>query len=232
MQIIGLTGGIGTGKSTVCRILKEIDPEIIIIDADVLSHEAVRPGNLPHFLLKWFILPKECFDLTSGELIRSRLAGMIFAPTSKARALKKLVEHCIHPWVIYKMILGILWYWLSGRVRIILDVPLLFEAKLQWMCTKTVLIDLSDSEVQIKRILKRNPEMSETEAKNRIAAQFPMEKKRKLADCIINNDGNIANLKKQLVKEFKKPDPLKHIIFILVLPIVLMLTVSILIINK
>ena len=203
MQVIGLTGGIGTGKSTACKLLKEIDPQIIIIDADVLSHEATQKGKLPYFILKYLVLPRDCFDPVSGELIRSRLAEMIFAQSNKSALLKKIVERCIHPWVIYKMILSIIWNWIKAEDRIILDIPLLFEAKLQWMCGKTVLIDTSNSEVQLKRILQRNPQMNEEQARNRMAAQFPMEKKRKMADVIIKNDGDVDELQILLEREFK-----------------------------
>lgn len=207
MQIIGLTGGIGTGKSTACKILKEIDPEIIIIDADALSHEATKPGSLPFILLKYFILPKDCFNSETGELIRSRLAELIFSPNEKSRALKKIVERCIHPWIIWKMCIGIIWYWLRGEGRIVLDIPLLFEARLQWMCTRTVLIDTTDPQMQLERILLRNPQMSEEDAKNRIASQFQMEKKRKLADRVIKNDGSLKRLKGALESEFKFKKP-------------------------
>lgn len=227
MQIIGLTGGIGTGKSTTCKLLNEIEPEIIIIDADVLSHEATKPGRIPFLILKYFILPKDCFNSESGELIRSRLAELIFSPDKKGRALKKIVERCIHPWIIWKICLGIIWYWLKGESRIILDIPLLFEAKLQWMCTRTVLIDTTNPEIQLQRILNRNTQMSEEEAKNRIAAQFPMEKKRKLADRVINNDGDLVELKKSLALEFKKPDPFYQRLKYLYIPILFSVTVII-----
>lgn len=219
MQIIGLTGGIGTGKSTTCKLLKEIEPEIVIIDADVLSHEATKPGKVPFLLLKYLVLPRDCFEPETGELIRSRLAELIFAPNKKARALKKIVERCIHPWIIWRMCLAIIWYWLSGEGRIVLDIPLLFEAKLQWMCTRTVLIDTSDPRIQLERILKRNPKMTEDEAKNRIASQFSMEKKRKLADRVIKNDKGLEELRKALQLEFKKPDNVIQRIKYLYLPI-------------
>lgn len=203
MKVIGLTGGIGTGKSTFCKLLKEIDPQIIIIDADNLSHEATMKGKFPYFLLRSLILPRDCFDPLTKELIRSRLAELIFAPTRRAKLLKKIVERCIHPWVIYRIIIAILWNWIKGEDRIILDIPLLFETNLHWICMKSVLIDTSDPETQIKRILGRNPEMSEEQARNRIAAQFPMEKKRKMATLIIKNDGNISDLRQSLETEFK-----------------------------
>lgn len=207
MKVIGLTGGIGTGKSTACKLLKEIYPQIIVIDADVLSHEATMKGKLPYFLLKNLILPRDCFDRMSGELIRSRLAELIFAPSKKARLLKRIVEQCIHPWVIYRILFSIIWHWNRGEDQIILDIPLLFETNLQWICGKSVLIDTADPATQIKRIIKRNPEMSEEQARNRIAAQFPMEKKRKMADLIIRNDGNIEDLRESLEKEFKSKRP-------------------------
>ena len=202
MKVIGLTGGIGTGKSTTCRIIKEIDPKIIIIDADILSHKATQKGKLPYFILKTLILPKDCFHPLTGELIRSRLAELIFAQTDKSKLLKKIVERCIHPWVIYRMISLVIWSWICGEERVVLDIPLLFEGNLQWICSRTVLIDTSDPEAQLERILKRNPEMSEAQARNRISAQFPMEKKRKIADLVIKNDGNLVHLREALEKEF------------------------------
>ena len=225
MQIIGLTGGIGTGKSTVCKLLREIDPKIIIIDADVLSHEATKPGKLPYLLLKYFILPKDCFNTETGELVRSKLAELIFAPNQKGRALKKIVERCIHPWIIWQMCLRIVWYWLNGEGRVVLDIPLLFEAKLQWICTRTVLIDTSKAEIQLERILKRNPQMSEEEAKNRIAAQFPMEKKRELADRIIKNDNSVSELKEALKIEFKTVDLFSQRLKYLFIPLLTMVIV-------
>lgn len=203
MQVIGLTGGIGTGKSTASKLIKEIDVNLIIIDADHLSHEATKKGNLPYFILKTIVLPKDCFHPITQELIRPRLAELIFAQTPRAKLLRKNVERCIHPWVILKMIIAIIWNWLRGEDFIILDVPLLFEANLEWMCTKTILIDTSQTETQIERILKRNPEITENEAKNRIYSQFPMEKKRKLSNLVLKNDGNFKDLKTLLEREFK-----------------------------
>jgi dephospho-CoA kinase len=222
MQIIGLTGGIGTGKSSACQILRRLYPNLLVIDADVLAHEATEPGKLPYLLLKWLILPQDCFDV-SGRLIRSRLAELIFAPTAKGRALKRVVERCIHPWIVLRMVLAIVWAWIGGSGRIVLDIPLLFEAHLQFICTQTVLIDTSDPETQLKRILLRCPQMSETDARNRIASQFPMAVKRKLANQIILNDSSIDNLTRQLKRHFPPPNVWFHRIMYLYFPILLIL---------
>lgn len=204
MLVIGLTGGIGTGKSTSCRILRDFDPDLVIIDADLLSHEATKAWNLPYILLRYFILPKDCFEVETGALIRSKLADLIFAPNPKSRALKKIVERLIHPWVIYRMLVGMIFCWLSGEPRVVLDIPLLFEAKLQWLCSKVVLIDTISEEIQISRIMKRNLGMTEDQVRNRINSQMPLAKKRALADSIIHNDVDLNELKLCLMKEFPR----------------------------
>jgi dephospho-CoA kinase len=130
---------------------------------------------------------------------------MIFAPTPKAAHLKKIVERCIHPYVIYRMLVSMLWYWLRGYSRIVLDIPLLFEVNLTWMCSTTVLIDIPDNQVQLDRLLRRNPDMPASEAKNRIAAQFSLERKRKLANHVVMNDGNLEDFKDKLKRLFDSP---------------------------
>lgn len=202
MYVIGLTGGIGSGKSTSCQILKVLDPNLVIVDADSLSHEATKAWNLPYVLLRYFILTKDCFDSENGTLIRSKLAQLIFAPTPKARALKRIVERLIHPWVIYRMLLKMIFCWLAGESRIVLDIPLLFEAKLQWMCSKVILIDTTSEATQILRILKRNSGTTEEQARDRINSQMAMSKKRTLADVVVNNDGDVNALKTSLMREF------------------------------
>ena len=209
MQIIGLTGGIGTGKSSACRLLKEIDSDLVILDADYLSHEAVKVNKFPYLLLRYLVLPIDCFDRATGELKRSRVAELIFEGSDEAKRLKRMVELCIHPWINWKMMTRIIWCWFCGKGRIVLDIPLLFEAKLQWICTKTVLIDTSNPEIQMARILSRCPQMTAVDAQRRISSQFSMAIKRKLADCVIKNDRNdgFKKLKEQLEKEFSLMSP-------------------------
>jgi dephospho-CoA kinase len=200
MRIVGLTGGIATGKSTACQILREHLPEVPIIDADVLSRNAVRPGNLPHALLRW-LLPNDCFDLESGELQRAVLASLIFARTPRAKKLKRLVELCIHPWVILRMYTELLCHWLGGANVVVVDVPLLFEGRFDRLLftTTTVLIDTPDPELQLSRLMERSPQLSRTEAANRIASQLPMARKRELAKWIVLNDGDRSDLSKALL---------------------------------
>lgn len=231
MLVIGLTGSIASGKSTTCQILARIAPSLPIIDADKLSHEATKKGNLPYLLLRYIVLPTNCFEPRTGELNRAQLAALIFAPTEKAKCLKKIVERCIHPWVIFRMLLAMCYYWICGYSRMVLDIPLLFEVKLSWMCSKTVLIDVSSEELQLERLLKRNPQMTLSEAKNRIASQFSLERKRKLADIIIVNSGNIHELEKHILKAFQSkslnPNPIVQLVIFLILPVCLFICLMI-----
>lgn len=228
MLVIGLTGSIASGKSTACKILSEIDPQIPVVDADKLSFEATQRGNLPYLLLKYLVLPADCFDSESGELLRARLAALIFAPTFKAHHLKKIVERCIHPWVIFRMLLAILFYWLSAYPRVVLDIPLLFEVNLTWICSTTVLIDVESEDIQLSRLMKRNPQMTMTEAKNRISAQFSLARKRKLAKVIVTNSGNFNEFEKKIFQTFNSnhlnPNPVFEIVFYLIFPLCILLT--------
>lgn len=230
MQIIGLTGGMATGKSTTCALLRKIRPGLPIVDADALSHEATRKGSLPYWLLRHVVLPRDCFDEASGELLRTRLGALMFAPTGRGRALKRAVERCIHPWVIWRMCVAIVWCWLQGHAQIVLDIPLLFECRLTWMCTTTLLIDTQSHALRMERLLARNPELSPRDAENRIAAQMPMERKRRLAQWIIDNDKDVAHLEGELRRLFSSaafvPNARVHVILYLIVPLVLGVLIS------
>lgn len=85
---------------------------------------------------------------------------------------------------------------------IILDIPLLFESKLQYMCDKTLLV-YADEDVRLKRLMQRN-QLSENEAMARIQSQMPLSEKKALADAVIDNNGTIEETEKQLWKILKK----------------------------
>lgn len=210
MRVVGLTGGIASGKSTACRYIKELFPEIPIIDADCLSRQAVQRGHLPYWLLRW-VLPCECFD-RHGELIRSVLASLIFSQSVQGRQLKRLVERCIHPWVVWRIYAAMFWYWLVGCGRVVVDVPLLFEGRFDriLMMSTTILIDPVTEEVQLERLRTRNPGMTESEARNRIAAQMPLAQKRLLARWIVPNDfSGQGTFKDRLRQLWETQDELK-----------------------
>lgn len=192
-MIIGLTGGIASGKSTVSNYLSELGA--IIIDADKIAHEIMEKGKTAY----WQVI--EAFGreilAENGEIDRSRLGKIVFNELEK----KKILEEITHPQVIREMREKIEEYRAENKV-IVLDVPLLFEAGLDSMVDETWVVYV-DRETQLQRLIARDG-LSYEEANKRIQAQMSLEKKRVLADFVINNKGNIEDLKRQVLLKWRE----------------------------
>lgn len=192
-MIIGLTGGIASGKSTVSNYLAELGA--IIIDADKIAHEIMEKGKTAY----WQVI--EAFGreilAENGEIDRSRLGKIVFNNLEK----KKILEEITHPQVIREMREKIEEYRAENKV-IVLDVPLLFEAGLDIMVDETWVVYV-DRETQLQRLIARDG-LSYEEANKRIQAQMSLEKKRVLADFVINNKGNIEDLKRQVLLKWRE----------------------------
>ncbi len=189
-MIIGLTGGIASGKSTVSKII--IDMGIKVIDADIVAREVMRSDQVLKRVLEEF--GEDMLD-KDGNLDRARLRKEIFSSKEKVRILNSIV----HPLVIKRFE--------EERERavkigelIVFDVPLLFEAKMDSLCDK-ILVIYVDGPTQIKRIIDRDGSSMET-AKNIIANQMPVEEKLEKADIAIKNDGTLESLKKKVESIF------------------------------
>lgn len=181
MVVLGLTGGIASGKSTVSRMLKSRGAAII--DADQLAREAVAPGSdgLAEVIREFgpeVIGPK-------GALDRSFLGRMVFADAGRRHALEQIV----HPRVFSAMLDQLGKLRLHGYVEVaVLDVPLLFETKKALrLCDLTAVVWVPET-IQIDRLMKRD-HLSREEALQRIRAQIPLDAKRNLADITIDNSG-------------------------------------------
>ncbi len=180
MPVIGLTGGVATGKTLVTDYLKS--KGVVVIDADLLSREAVRVGEPAYkeFLDEFgseFIHP-------DGTLHRKKLADLIFNSSEK----RKKLEEIIHPRVYeaaWKKIRKIQVQ--SPDALIVFSVPLLLESRHEKEVDKVVLV-YADESVQIQRLMERNG-YTEEEARKRISAQMPIEEKKKRADFLIHNTG-------------------------------------------
>lgn len=195
MKIIGLTGGIASGKSTVSKLLRE--HEIAVIDADEISKELTAPGNAGYIdTVKVF--GEEILDTTQPKvggyypINRVKLGEIIFADAEKRRALNKIM----HGKVIFRIVMLLLRCFLTGKSVVILDVPLLYETKLQKYCSKVVVV-YTKQELQLERLTLRNPESAE-QAKARINSQIDIEEKKKWADVVIDNNGSLEETKKQV----------------------------------
>ncbi|KAI0261405.1 CoaE-domain-containing protein [Gloeopeniophorella convolvens] len=188
MLVIGLTGGIATGKSTVSAQLAARG--IPIIDADVLAREVVRPGTRAlQKIVKTF--GPEVLQ-ADGTLDRPKLGAIVFGDEIQRRKLNAIV----HPAVRWGMALGVLKCWLRGERVCILDVPLLIESKIYQWVGKVVVVYCS-AELQLQRLMKRDGSTREA-ARARLKAQLPIAEKLGFADIVIDNSGTQAELEVQV----------------------------------
>jgi len=183
--ILGITGGFGTGKSTVAGLLKTFGAELI--DADKIAHVVIKPKTSAYRKIIKVFGP--CI-LDKNKLIdRKRLSAIVF---DKKGFLIKL-NSIVHP-AVAKAIKQRIKH--SVKDVIVLDVPLLFEARLENLVDKIIVVKASVSK-QIARLSGRT-RLSEEEIKKRINSQLPLSVKVRKADFVIDNNGSIEKTKKQL----------------------------------
>jgi dephospho-CoA kinase len=179
-KVIGLTGGIASGKSTVGKLFKGFN--VAVIDADLLAREVVKPGTeglrevVAHFGDQ--VLAQD------GTLDRVKLGARIFTD----EAARKELDGILHPRIASLA---------EERIRAAQDTPtpyvvyeaaLLVELGMYREFSKLVVVS-ADPELQVKRVMKRNG-LTESEARDRLASQFPLAQKLAVADYVIKNDNN------------------------------------------
>jgi dephospho-CoA kinase len=188
VKLVGLTGGIASGKSTVAKILEGLGAAII--DADVLSREVVEPDQDA-----WKdIVASFGTEIVQADrtLDRTKLRTIIF---NNPEARKKL-ESIIHPRVRALAEKRIGERAAAGYVVIVYEVPLLFEGNLhEWL--RPVILVACDVGTQRSRLQKRD-RLQAAEAQKHIDAQMSLEEKRRLADYVIENNGNLEDLERQV----------------------------------
>ena len=177
---IGLTGGIASGKSTITNYIRE-HKKIPILDADNLSKELIKPSTYGYKkILDYFgnqIIDKK--NSSDKEINRKLLRNIIF----KNSESREWIEKLLHPLVKERMVEECSQY--KNNQTIVLEIPLLFEAKFEDICTEIWLVKCS-REIQKTRLIKRD-KISEKEAEEKINLQLSFEEKRKLADIILDN---------------------------------------------
>lgn len=195
MFIIGLTGNIACGKSTVAQMLAE--KGALIIDADQLAREVVRPGQ-PAWaaIVKW--LGEEIL-LADSSLDRQKIASRVFNDKAALQKLNALT----HPQVISLFHTRSREFAESDPQKIIVwDVPLLFEAGMEGMVNYVVVV-ASREETQISRLQERDG-LSREEALQRISSQLNLQKKIQAADFVLDNDSTIEFLQQQVDSLWEK----------------------------
>ncbi|HLR08377.1 MAG TPA: dephospho-CoA kinase [Bacillota bacterium] len=192
--VIGLTGGIASGKSTVSHMLKEYG--IPVIDADQIARDVVEPGEKAYGAIV------ETFGhnvLNDDQTIdRKKLGAIVFANDNKRKQLNAIV----HPAVREKMIRKRDALKETDVPCVVLDIPLLYESDLTHFVDKTIVVAVHE-DVQLDRLMKRD-HYDKTEAKQRIAAQMPIKEKAALADAVLDNNGTRAATREQLKDVLKK----------------------------
>lgn len=191
---IGLTGGIGSGKSTVAEMIKSLS--IPVIDADVIAREVVEPGE--QALEDIFEEFGEQMRTEDGRLDRKKLGAVIFENDEKRTTLNNI----IHPAIRKRMLEQAKTYKDNGHPHVVLDIPLLFESKLEYLVDRIIVVYV-DPETQLKRLLERDGSSKE-EASQRISSQISIEEKRQLADEVIDNRGTREQSEQQLKAVLQK----------------------------
>ncbi|KAI0647443.1 dephospho-CoA kinase-domain-containing protein [Trametes meyenii] len=188
MLVVGLTGSIATGKSTVASLLRAYN--LPIVDADVLARKVVEPGT-PALaqIVRAFgasILRED------GTLNRERLGHIVFHDETKRRELNAIV----HPAVRREMFWSVLRCWWRGERVCVLDVPLLIEGGL-WKWVGKVIVVYCSAEIQLQRLMKRDKSSREA-ATSRLNAQLPITEKVEYADVVVDNSGSLQDLEQQV----------------------------------
>ncbi|AYU55451.1 dephospho-CoA kinase [Staphylococcus debuckii] len=186
-KVIGLTGGIGTGKSTVSELLAAHGFKIV--DADVASREAVEKGSEGLQQVKQ-VFGEEAID-DNGEMNRKYIGEIVFNDAEKRKELNQIV----HP-IVREIMENQKEKYLSEGYNVIMDIPLLFENNLQDTVDETWLVYASES-IQVERLMERN-DLSQEEAKARVYSQISIDKKQRMADHVIDNRGTLLELKQNL----------------------------------
>ena len=194
MKLIGLTGGIASGKTTVAKILARLGAAIV--DADALAREVVEPErDAWNEIVRTFgaevLQPDRTLD-------RQKLRATIF----NNPAARKTLESIIHPRVRALAEERIGRHAAAGYEIVVYEVPLLFEGNLhEWL--RPVVLVACDVQVQRQRLQQRD-RLSPEEAQKHIDAQMSLEEKRRLADYVIENDGNLEDLERQVQAVLQK----------------------------
>ncbi|QQK77260.1 dephospho-CoA kinase [Salicibibacter cibarius] len=188
-MIIGLTGGIASGKSLLADYMRAWD--LPIIDADAVAREVVEPGQPAYEEIKDYFGNDVFHD--DGTLDRKALGSIIFADKEKRNRLNKITHPAIQKEMMNKKEALIN----EGNRTLIFDIPLLVENGRMNTVDRVLLACVSE-DVQLKRLMERDGSTKE-EALERIRSQMPLKEKKDYADAVVDNDGSRAESKNQLL---------------------------------
>lgn len=183
---LGLTGGIGAGKSTVARILAE--EGCLVCDSDALAREALNHPSIRAEILSWW---GDRVRAPDGAIDRAKLGELVFSSLGDRKRLESLV----HPW-IERHREQLFASPPPGTRALVIDAPLLLEAGLGSACHRVIFVD-SPLELRLERV-RANRGWSAEELARREAAQWPLDQKRACAHHVVSNEGDPASLRAQV----------------------------------
>ncbi|CAJ2507004.1 Uu.00g081900.m01.CDS01 [Anthostomella pinea] len=231
MMFIGLTGSIATGKSTVSSILSSPPYSLPIIDADILARKVVEPGtNGYNAIVKHFgpttpdllvpsseSMPESGVDRKGRPLNRPALGKRVFGDSEERKKDRGVLNGIVHPEVRKEVYKAILWNYLKGCWAVVLDVPLLFESGWDKLSGVVMVVAVRDPEVQMKRLMDRDPHLSREDAQNRVHSQTDVRLKAKRCEArgkgkgvVVWNDGSREELKASIdacLQEIRSSSP-------------------------
>lgn len=194
-EILGLTGSIASGKTTISNYFKSLGIEVI--DADRIAHDLMKAGQ--PIVLKIAELFGEDILHPTGEINRKRLGDIVFQSDKEREKLNKLVQKKIREEIEENKNTLLE----KEKELIVMDIPLLYEESYEDMVDDVMVIYV-DSETQINRLMNRDNNLSKKDALNRIASQMPLEEKAEKADVVINNNGTLKETIDQVNKWLRK----------------------------
>ncbi|KAL7626738.1 Dephospho-CoA kinase cab5 [Parahypoxylon ruwenzoriense] len=231
MLFIGLTGSIATGKSTVSTILASPPYSLPIIDADILARKVVEPGtNGYNAIVKYFgpttpnllvpaseSMPADGVNDKGRPLNRSALGKRVFGDSEERKRDRAVLNGIVHPEVRKEVYRAILRNYVRGHWAVVLDVPLLFESGWDRLSGVVMVVAVTDREVQMQRLMERDPHLSREDARNRVESQTDVRLKAKRCEArgkgkgvVVWNDGSREQLKANIdaaLEEIKRSSP-------------------------
>jgi dephospho-CoA kinase len=187
VKLIGLTGGVGTGKSTVATMLRELGA--VVVDADEATHAVYEPGT-PGF--EAVVSEFGDYYVRDGRIDRQRLGELIFKDAASRRRLNAIVHPLVREWMAARTIEATE----RGAEIVVQEVPLLFENGLEPLYSSVVLVYVPE-EVQLERLVEGRGFTPER-ASAVIATQVPIEEKRRRAHIVIDNSGTVEQTRAQV----------------------------------
>lgn len=198
MPVIGIVGGIGSGKSAVARWVAE-HANVIVLNADELGHDALRDGGVKAALSQRF---GDTIFGPDGEVVRSALAARVFGPTTEHQSARRDLEQIVHPEIGRRISAGIDVAVRENRAAVLVDAAVLLEAGWRDKCDLVVYVETDDA-IRLARV-QQNRGWNQPELQRRESSQWTAAQKRQQADLIVSNDTELESAGQQLLMALRQ----------------------------